>query len=622
MSTTNFQKLYEESMYPTNTQFQNTYSTNQPQDGPTYQNKLYQPSSRTKINQYNQGTNFQNYVQKEKTMSIKWRDIMKIDLKFIQRTNDFTMLESVLDNLIYSNVSEEEIQSVPEGNIAKLIKIYQLTIEILLNSQQNFEINVKNLEEQSSSLNNEINMKNIELEENKNLIRKLKKEKKRDEMVLLTYKNVIDSLGRKKNKENVKDQNESLISSGSNGKYFCKYCTGKKFSTEEKLRSHMNRRHLIKDIPDKNTQKEEKQQTKIVEAKIDELKTHFEEYIKNNQNNNLLQYLESQKKIEEDFQGKKIEEMEKGFKETLKDLKDLYLQTAINKQSHIQPNYIIPQQQIQYQSQEPPRQVVQQPQIIQPNNEDNKILLDEISKMKQMILDLNLENQKKLQNIESEYEAKFKALKEQQELNRKTYTNEPSTIIIKNETQELKVDPQKSYLLQDTNISKSIIKQKKTYYNAGPIESDHDDTDEEKENEKKLLEEMKKTSSIFQKKLYNNISVEQKGEIELSLSGIKKPEETPLKKQPSIKEEESQKMNILDELDKKPFAKTQKVELKENVEHELEPKKESNKIKYQSQMNQTLSFEDQLRKFYDKYHERDNKFLEEPKPEYYSVEIL
>lgn len=66
MSTTNFQKLYEESMYPTNTQFQNTYSTNQPQDGPTYQNKLYQPSSRTKINQYNQGTNFQNYVQKEK----------------------------------------------------------------------------------------------------------------------------------------------------------------------------------------------------------------------------------------------------------------------------------------------------------------------------------------------------------------------------------------------------------------------------------------------------------------------------------------------------------------------------------------------------------------------------
>ena len=87
-------------------------------------------------------------------------------------------------------------------------------------------------------------------------------------------------------------------------------------------------------------------------------------------------------------------------------------------------------------------------------------------------------------------------------------------------------------------------------------------------------------------------------------------------------EEESQKMNILDELDKKPFAKTQKIELKENVEHELEPKKESNKIKYQSQMNQTLSFEDQLRKFYDKYHERDNKFLEEPLPEYYSVEIL
>lgn len=621
MSTTNSQKLYEEPMYPTNTQFQNTYSTNQPQGGATYQSKLYQPTSTGKINQYNQGTNYQNYVQKEKTMSIKWRDIMKIDLKFIQRTNDFTMLESVLDNLIYSNVSEEEIQSVPEGNIAKLIKIYQLTIEILLNSQQNFETNLKNLEEQSSSLNNEINMKNIELEENKNLIRKLKKEKKRDEMVLLTYKNVIDSLGRKKNKENVKAQNESLISSGSTGKYFCKYCTGKKFSSEEKLRSHMNRRHLIKDIPDKIAQKEEKQQTEKVEAKIDELKTHFEEYIKNNQNNNLLQYLESQKKIEEDFQGKKIEEMEKGFKETLKDLKDLYLQTAINKQNQIQPNYIIPQQQIQYQPQEPPKQMVQQPQIIQQNNEENKILLDEISKMKQMILDLNLENQKKLQNIENEYETKFKTLKEQQELNKKTYTNEPSTIIIKNE--ELKVDPQKSYLLKDTNISKSIIKEKKTYYNAGPIESDHDDTDEEKEKEKKLLEEMKKTSSIFQKKLYNNLNVEQKEEIELSLSGtIKKQEEIPLKNQNPIKEEKSENTNILDELDKIPLAKTEKIEVKEKAEDVIEPKKDTYQIKEQSQMSQSLSPKEQLKTFYDKYHERDNKFLEEPKPEYYGIKIL
>ena len=220
MSTTNSQKLYEEPYDQNNSQFQNTYNTNQPQMGTNYQNRQYQPGNTGKIPSQTTPNNLNyqtNYMQRDRTMSIKWRDIMKIDLKFIQRTNDLSTLETYLENLIYSNVTEDEISSVPEGNIAKLIRIYQFIIEYLLNSQQNLENNIKTLEEQNTSLSNEISMKDITLEENKKLIRTMKKEKKRDEMVLLTYKNVIESLGRKKHKEPSKDQNDRLISSGSTG---------------------------------------------------------------------------------------------------------------------------------------------------------------------------------------------------------------------------------------------------------------------------------------------------------------------------------------------------------------------------------------------------------------------
>ena len=204
MSTTNSQKLYEEPYNQNNSQFQNTYNTNQSQMGTNYQNRQYQPGNTGKIPSQTTPNNLNyqtNYMQRDRTMSIKWRDIMKIDLKFIQRTNDLSTLETYLENLIYSNVTEDEISSVPEGNIAKLIRIYQFIIEYLLNSQQNLENNIKTLEEQNTSLSNEISMKDITLEENKKLIRTMKKEKKRDEMVLLTYKNVIESLGRKKHKD-------------------------------------------------------------------------------------------------------------------------------------------------------------------------------------------------------------------------------------------------------------------------------------------------------------------------------------------------------------------------------------------------------------------------------------
>ena len=44
---------------------------------------------------------------------------------------DLSLLNSCLENIIYSNITEDDIQAVPEENVAKLIKILQFLNEYL-----------------------------------------------------------------------------------------------------------------------------------------------------------------------------------------------------------------------------------------------------------------------------------------------------------------------------------------------------------------------------------------------------------------------------------------------------------------------------------------------------------
>ena len=142
--------------------------------------------------QYSNNNNNNNYfIPMEKNQRIKWKYVLRLDLNFIQQTNDLSMLEAYLENLIYSNINEDEISSVPEGNVAKLIKIYQFTIEYLLNSQTKLENQVNFLQEENSRNSNKIEMKDSKINEDKDTINRLKKQIERDRIVLLTYQNAI-----------------------------------------------------------------------------------------------------------------------------------------------------------------------------------------------------------------------------------------------------------------------------------------------------------------------------------------------------------------------------------------------------------------------------------------------
>ena len=180
---------------------------------------------------------------------------MRLDLNFIQQTNDLSMLEAYLENLIYSNINEDEISSVPEGNVAKLIKIYQFSIEYLLNSQAKLENQVNFLQEENSRNSNKIEMKDSKINEDKDTINRLKKQIERDRIVLLTYQNAIANLkrGRKTNINISLNESQNILNEKNDEKeFYRKFCTGKKFYTKNELDLHLRKANLIDQIPIKN----------------------------------------------------------------------------------------------------------------------------------------------------------------------------------------------------------------------------------------------------------------------------------------------------------------------------------------------------------------------------------
>ena len=93
---------------------------------------------------------------------LKWRNIMKIDLDMIRYNKDLSLLNSNLENIIFSDVTEEDIQSVPEDNVIKLIKVIQILNELLLDHRQRINNRLISLQQQGE----QIAKKNQELDIN------------------------------------------------------------------------------------------------------------------------------------------------------------------------------------------------------------------------------------------------------------------------------------------------------------------------------------------------------------------------------------------------------------------------------------------------------------------------
>ena len=318
---------------------------------------------------YNNQNQYQDIYSPHSKNSLKWRNIMKINLPQLKVSGDLNMIESNLDNLIYADVSEEDMQSVPESNIVKLIDILQTTSNILMNEREEMEGEIKKLESENIQIINEFKMKEKNDIKNKDLLRKLKKEKKRDLGVLNSYKNVINNL-KNGNFYNLKQINTNItdinignrnienvnLSSNRQDDFKCPHCPDKNFKTEFDLHKHLSEVHKID-----NGQNQNMQQNQMLQPQINiQLPPNY--YDNNNNGGELLKKMdemnilmketflkfnEDKKKEEEEakflnnngnnFYQEGLNRLEKTFNETLNDFKLMMEKNNENKNE----NYII-----------------------------------------------------------------------------------------------------------------------------------------------------------------------------------------------------------------------------------------------------------------------------------------
>ena len=165
---------------------------------------------------------------------------MKIDIEKIKRNKNLSILESYLENLTYSNINENEINSVHVKYVVKLIKVLQFIIEILLDCQNKLENDLQILQEENYKLIYENKSKENIILKNKDIIGNLKKQNQNNIGIILTFKNIVNNL-RANNKK--LELNNNIVKNEE--EIFCQYCINVKFKNENDLERHLLKTHRI-----------------------------------------------------------------------------------------------------------------------------------------------------------------------------------------------------------------------------------------------------------------------------------------------------------------------------------------------------------------------------------------
>ena len=73
---------------------------------------------------------------KERMGRLQWGIIHKIKLEDLKANIDISLIDQILDNLVFAHVDKQEIERFGESVLFKLVRILQYSIEYLLFSQE------------------------------------------------------------------------------------------------------------------------------------------------------------------------------------------------------------------------------------------------------------------------------------------------------------------------------------------------------------------------------------------------------------------------------------------------------------------------------------------------------
>jgi hypothetical protein len=555
------------------------------------------------------------YIFKERNGKLKWKELMKLDLDQMIKENDISPLEPYLENLIFSSIDDNDLHLVPETSFLKLITINQYIMEFLLDTQQRLEYENKMIEANYNQLVTEAINREAILKDNKSLIGMLKKDKKEKEIMLNTYKCLIDEY-----------KEGRFVDAKPAKKYFyCKICEGKKFSTEENLNSHMIRRHNLRNsseesiaITKENIKEVSKEASGSKEVKIEEnfenMKVFFETYIKNFQNESLNKIFENQKNLESKIHEIKSEKendlkgIENQFKTTLVEIKELYSKNISIGNSYL-PNDNIPKIE----------------------DEATKKLLNETNKMNEMLQLISREQNNKIEMLleqfsqfKSNVEVEFKEIKcAHKEISIKE--NESQAVI--NNSIKAPESPKKDVLIRDSVARNSIVKTKKQF-NSGPLESDDEfDNQNFLKNQSISNIQDKFSFGLDSKESFINLKTDDKKRSTLTesqdvvkiINENKRVFET-ISEVPTVKEVCESAGKYASPVKLPETSK--EIEIISLDKVNLKPKEDIMIIEHSLEEERSKTNKEDIDKFYHSFVGRDNKALEKPKIENVTEMIL
>ena len=460
-------------------------------------------------NQNNQNPNIissGNNIYQRPFQKLKWRNIMKIDIDLIRNSNDLSLINNNLENIIFSDITEDDIQDVPEDNVIKLIKILQFINEYLLDQRQMINNRIISLQQEGEKLvknNQDLDMNILKQKEH---LKKYEQNAKDRLKQIADYKSAINTLLkdgktilRRKN-INITDinmdinrannyydynQNQNMENNLKSG-YKCQYCTGIMFPSKFELNRHLKDIHQITNIdePQQNIRIQKTNpvsQTKLtipIEVNLKPLNN----IVRNDNNSNSL--LEKQ-----------LYDMKLDIQKQMSQFEIYRLENQIRNQKNNNNNGEQYKQMIERMGnafndklKQAMGYMVQNQPVVQPiikknkNKEKLDKLDEEIYLLKKKIEEARLKN--------SELDTQIIKKKDEIiQLNIKKYT---MTNTNPNKTE---IKPKKIQLVptQTTNILYNKYKPKKKSKwesRAGELISDHDDTDKEDKKNKTILRQI------------------------------------------------------------------------------------------------------------------------------------
>ena len=460
-------------------------------------------------NQNNQNPNIissGNNIYQRPFQKLKWRNIMKIDIDLIRNSNDLSLINNNLENIIFSDITEDDIQDVPEDNVIKLIKILQFINEYLLDQRQMINNRIISLQQEGEKLvknNQDLDMNILKQKEH---LKKYEQNAKDRLKQIADYKSAINTLlkdgktilrGKNINITDINmdinrtnnyydyNQNQNMENNLKSG-YKCQYCTGIIFPSKFELNRHLKDIHQITNIdePQQNIRIQKTNpvsQTKLtipIEVNLKPLNN----IVRNDNNSNSL--LEKQ-----------LYDMKLDIQKQMSQFEIYRLENQIRNQKNNNNNGEQYKQMIERMGnafndklKQAMGSMVQNQPVVQPiikknkNKEKLDKLDEEIYLLKKKIEEARLKN--------SELDTQIIKKKDEIiQLNIKKYT---MTNTNPNKTE---IKPKKIQLVptQTTNILYNKYKpQKKSKWEsrAGELISDHDDTDKEDKKNKTILRQI------------------------------------------------------------------------------------------------------------------------------------